>query len=232
MDSTSILLNEENSIRVVVNGDEKLLAKEWLAGDGRAVNTILAKQILGTEEGFQGTKILTLNEELFPYFDLVIDWLCKEDDHTRLVLSAENAVQLNDLALYFGLDGLLNVIQEVKRERQQRIANLEEYVAKLESNAAALELQFVFAVEMISEQEAHEMARLNDQRMNDSNQLVRDFALQQTRDSAQQARDSAQRVRDAAQRTRDVAQNTRDVAQQIRGSFPCESIPTTDHSSV
>jgi hypothetical protein len=51
------LLDDDNVIRVIVNGSEKYLAKDWLGGDGRATGSVGARSIL-QRNGWGATVVL------------------------------------------------------------------------------------------------------------------------------------------------------------------------------
>jgi hypothetical protein len=115
------LLNEDNSIRVIINEThEKFLSKDWLIEDGRASNSVLAMQVLGTKEGLQGTAVLTVDEEFVPVFDMLLLWISMGDQYLESNLTEENASALNGLAQYFGLEQLEQAIEAEHRKREQK----------------------------------------------------------------------------------------------------------------
>ena len=120
------LLNEDNAIRVLVNNQEKFLAKSWLEGEGRAAGSILAKQVLGTDQGFTGTTELNVDEDLVSSFDLLMIWLAIGDSHIKSSLTDENASNLFALASYYGLDQLEQVIQQEQEHREEEAHKVEE----------------------------------------------------------------------------------------------------------
>ena len=120
------LLDEHNGIRIVVNDSEKFVAKDWLHGSGRASGSILAKQILGTEEGLSGTTNLTVDPELESAFDLLILWMALGSDHLKSSLTEENASDLFALASYFGLEQLVEAIEKEKQRRDEEARKEEE----------------------------------------------------------------------------------------------------------
>lgn len=132
------LLNEDNAIRIMVNGRENFVAKEWLEGDGRAANSIFSKQILGTPEGLQGSIELTIEEDCMSVFDMMLLWLLVGDGHIQSCLTEENASELFQLAEYFALEELKAAIlrEQNKREEEEakRVA-----AAEAERQAAAAE---------------------------------------------------------------------------------------------
>ena len=113
------LLNEENAIRIEVNGTEKFVSKDWLEDGGRAAGSALAKQILGTEEGLQGTTRIIMDESFASEFDLLIVWLAIGDSHLKTSLTEENASNLFALASYYNLDQLEASIQEEQKRRDE-----------------------------------------------------------------------------------------------------------------
>jgi hypothetical protein len=120
------LLNEDNVIRVVINEThEKFLSKDWLIEGGRAANSILAMQVLGmevlgTDEGMQGSAALTVDEEFVPVFDMLLLWISMGDQYLESNLTEENASALNGLAQYFGLDQLEQAIESEQKKREQK----------------------------------------------------------------------------------------------------------------
>ena len=120
------LLNEENAIRIEVNGQEKFLASNWLQGNGRASSSILAKQILGTKQGLSGSTALTIDDELVPVFDMLILWMAIGNDYLQASLTEENASDLFALASYYNLQTLEKAIQEEQRRRDEAARQEEE----------------------------------------------------------------------------------------------------------
>lgn len=115
------LLNEENAIRVVINEThEKFLSKDWLIEEGRAANSVLAMQVLGTKEGLHGSAALTLDEEFVPIFDRLLLWISTGDRYLESNLTEENASALNGLAQYFGLERLEQAIEVEQKKREQK----------------------------------------------------------------------------------------------------------------
>ena len=120
-DPTSLAyLNEDNAIRILVNEtEEKFVAKDWLIGDGRAANTILAKQILGTTEGLQGSADITVDDDCLGVFDTMLLWLLLGDAHLQASLTEENASLIYKLADYFGLEALKSAIEAEQKQRDE-----------------------------------------------------------------------------------------------------------------
>ena len=142
------LLNEENAIRIEVNGQEKFLASNWLQGNGRASSSILAKQILGTKQGLSGTTALTIDDELVPVFDMLILWMAIGNDYLQASLTEDNASDLFALASYYNLQTLEKAIQEEQRRRDEAARQEEEKKRQREELAkarirAALETRWV-----------------------------------------------------------------------------------------
>jgi hypothetical protein len=101
------LLNEENAIRIVLNGSEKFLAKDGIEGDGaRGANSVLAKMVVGTNEGLKGSTEIEVDESLLGVFEVVQLWLALGDPYLRNALDDENESLVLELASYFGLDRL------------------------------------------------------------------------------------------------------------------------------
>jgi hypothetical protein len=63
--------------------EEKFVSRDWLDGKGRAAESVLAKQVLGTKEGFQESSHPTIEEELLPVLDALLLWLSMEDKYAR-----------------------------------------------------------------------------------------------------------------------------------------------------
>jgi hypothetical protein len=115
------LLNEDNAIRVIINEThEKFLSIDWLIEGGRAANSVLAMQVLGTNEGLQGSTALTVDEEFVPVFDMLLLWILMGDHYLESDLTEENASALNGLAQYFGLDQLEQAIDVEQKKREQK----------------------------------------------------------------------------------------------------------------
>jgi hypothetical protein len=115
------LLNEDNAIRVVINEThEKFLSKDWLIEGGRAANSVLAMQVLGTKEGLQGSASLTVDEDFVPVFDMLLLWILMGDQYLESNLTEENASALNGLAQYFGLEQLEQAIEMEQKKREQK----------------------------------------------------------------------------------------------------------------
>jgi DNA-binding protein H-NS len=119
------LLNEDNARirRVVINEThEKFLLKDWLIEGGRAANSVLAMQVLGTKEGLQGSTALTVDQELVPVFDMLLLWILMGDQYLESTtnLTEENASALNALAQYFGLEQLEQAIEMEQKKREQK----------------------------------------------------------------------------------------------------------------
>jgi hypothetical protein len=126
-----LLLNEENAIRVIFNEtEEKYMSREWLEGKGRAAESALAKQVLGTKEGFQGSSHLTIEEELLPVLDALLLWLSMGDKYIETRLTEENSSSLHALAQYFALDKLEIVIKQEQARREEEARKAEEEARK------------------------------------------------------------------------------------------------------
>jgi hypothetical protein len=114
------LLNEDNAIRILLNGYEKYLALDWIEGDNaRGAHSVLAKMVLGTSEGLTGSTELEIDETWVGVFDLVLLWLALGDASVQNSLMEENATPLLELALYFGLDALAEAIREEEQKRDE-----------------------------------------------------------------------------------------------------------------
>jgi hypothetical protein len=112
--------DDENIIKVIINGHhEKMFSMDWLTGNGRAADSILAMQLLGTKEGFQGTCELRLDESLVPTVDLLILWLTMGDDSLKSNLTQENASKIHALAQYFCLKRLEDAIVKEEEDRDE-----------------------------------------------------------------------------------------------------------------
>jgi hypothetical protein len=106
---------------VIINEThEKFLSKDWLIEDGRASNSVLAMQVLGTKEGLQGTAVLTVDEEFVPVFDMLLLWISMGDQYLESNLTEENASALNGLAQYFGLEQFEQAIEVEQTKREQK----------------------------------------------------------------------------------------------------------------
>jgi hypothetical protein len=140
------LLNEDNAIRIVVNGSEKYVAKDWLEGDGHAANSIFSKQILGTAEGLHGSIELTIEENCMRVFDMLLLWLLLGDAHVQSCLTDDNASELLELAEYFALEGLKAAILSEQNTRDEeeakRVAAEAERLAADERETASLAALF------------------------------------------------------------------------------------------
>jgi hypothetical protein len=122
-----LLLNEENAIRVIFNEtEEKFVSRDWLEGKGRAAESVLAKQVLGTKEGLQGSSHLTIEEELLPVLDVLLLWFFMGDKYLETDLTEENASALHALAQYFALDKLEIAIKQEQERREEEARNAEE----------------------------------------------------------------------------------------------------------
>jgi hypothetical protein len=119
------LLNDDNAIRVIVNGSDKYLAKDWLEGDGRATGSVLAKLVLGTVEGFCGSTELEIEDDFVPVFDMLRLWLLLGNEQLQSTLTEENASALYGLATYFGIEKLEQAIKEEQERREQAIRDAE-----------------------------------------------------------------------------------------------------------
>jgi hypothetical protein len=105
---------------VIINEThEKFLSKDWLIEDGRASNSVLAMQVLGTKEGLQGTAVLTVDEEFVSVFDMLLLWISMGDQYLESNLTEENASALNGLAQYFGLEHLEQAIEAEQTKRSR-----------------------------------------------------------------------------------------------------------------
>jgi hypothetical protein len=100
----------DREIHLQVNGSLKKVSASWLSPGGRAHDSILAKQILGTE-GLEGSDTITLRfRPAFgtgPAFDLAFDQLLEWLEHGSVELTIENAPALLAIADYFGLGALV-----------------------------------------------------------------------------------------------------------------------------
>jgi hypothetical protein len=114
------LLNEDNAIRILLNGSEKYLAMDWIEGENaRGADSVLAKMVLGTNEGLTGSTELEVEEAWVGAFDLVLLWLALVDASVQNSLMDDNATPLLEIALYFGLDALVEAIREEERKREE-----------------------------------------------------------------------------------------------------------------
>ena len=127
------LLNDDNAIRVQVNGTVKYLARDWLENGGRAADSVLAKQVLGTEQGLAGSDAITIDDELEAAFDLVVVWLAMGNERLEMLLTEENASMLFELAEYFDLKDLQKAIrdEEGRREKEDEEKRQKQLEARL-----------------------------------------------------------------------------------------------------
>ena len=160
------LLNEENAIRIEVNGQEKFLASNWLQGNGRASSSILAKQILGTKQGLSGTTALTIDDELVPVFDMLILWMAIGNDYLQASLTEENASDLFALASYYNLQTLEKAIQE-EQHRRDEAARQEEEKERQRKELVRARIR--------AAQEGKEKERQRQERARSRNRAVRTF---------------------------------------------------------
>jgi hypothetical protein len=75
--------------------------------------------VLGTNEGLFGSTELEVEEAWVGVFDLVLLWLALGDASVQNSLIDENATPLLEIALYFGLDALVEAIREEERKREE-----------------------------------------------------------------------------------------------------------------
>ncbi|CAB9508778.1 expressed unknown protein [Seminavis robusta] len=104
-------------LRIVLNGNEKFLPEDWMERSG--ADSILAKQILGTNEGLSGTTILQVDESLVVAFDLILLWFSRGDGFIQKSLDEANASELYHLSEYFGLETLKKVIEKEQKHREE-----------------------------------------------------------------------------------------------------------------
>ena len=112
------LLNEENAIRIMLNGQEKFLVKNWMEGpNGRGANSVLSKLVLGTTEGLKGSNEIEVEASLVDAFDVIQIWLALGDAYMGDLLQEDNASQVYELASYFGLDHLQTAVETEQAQR-------------------------------------------------------------------------------------------------------------------
>ena len=104
------------TLTVLVNGVPKHVRRSWFIDGGRAAESALARQILGTAEGLGGSNVLHIEEEAF---DRVCDWLERGDIQMLEELTQDNAGELLEAADYFCLDRLQGAIHAELRRRLQ-----------------------------------------------------------------------------------------------------------------
>jgi hypothetical protein len=93
---------------------------DWIEGENaRGADSVLAKMVLGTNEGLTGSTELEVEEAWVGVFDLVLLWLALGDASVQNSLMDENATPLLEIALYFGLDALVEAIREEERKREE-----------------------------------------------------------------------------------------------------------------
>ena len=112
----NIFDNIDGIIEITVNDKLKKLKSKWFESDGKANGSVLQKMIMGTEEGLQGVSKLTIDEDLFPAFDLIVFWFEYGIDSLQKYLNKGNFVVLVKLASYFDLKKLLISLQKVYKE--------------------------------------------------------------------------------------------------------------------
>lgn len=93
------MLNDDNAIQFQVNGTVKYLARDWLENEGCAADSVLAKQVLGNEQGLTGSDTRTIDDELEAAFDLVIVWLAMGNKRLEMLFAEENASMLLTVSL-------------------------------------------------------------------------------------------------------------------------------------
>jgi len=119
------LLNEDNAIGILVNGEERFLAKDWIIESGRGADSILSKQVLGTKEGLTACTEFELETSLAGVFDMLQLWLALGPVYLQDSLTEENASALFALASYFDLDKLQKAIK-TEQEKRVELARKEE----------------------------------------------------------------------------------------------------------
>ena len=118
------LLNTENSFRILLNGNEKIIAKTWVQGVGaRGANTYFAQSVLSaTKTGQPVFTEIEHDNSLLGVFDMILLWLAFGDPYIENALDKESASPLLTLASLFGLDHLTVTIKLVEeKERTKRL---------------------------------------------------------------------------------------------------------------
>lgn len=113
-------------LRILFNDEhEKMISMCSITGTGRAANSALALQILGTktEDGdvmIRGNENLKIDNEFLPVLDLLLQWLQVGDTCLQSSLNDDNASLLYGLAEYFSIFNLIDAIELEKKRRDGR----------------------------------------------------------------------------------------------------------------
>jgi len=100
---------------LICGGVAKMVHRAWLIDGGRAAESALSRQILGTTEGLRGSNTIVVEERAF---DRLCVWLEHGDERMQEELTKENAGELLEAAGYFCLDRLQDAIHVELSRRQ------------------------------------------------------------------------------------------------------------------
>lgn len=121
------------AVQITVNGTPRQLALRSLETGGKAEGSALAKCVLGTPGGLQGSSEITFEPGL-EIFDNISAWLETNNDNEfiSILLTEDNYENLLEASEYFGLELLQRLIRD---EMIRRRNTKEQTLYKLESEA-------------------------------------------------------------------------------------------------